>query len=39
MYELSEDSVLLCLASTHYKADEYIWDYDEYIRELSRTEL
>ena len=32
MYEFSEDSVLLCLASTHYDAEEYIRDYDEFIK-------
>lgn len=30
MYDFSEDSVLLCLASTHYDANEYIRDYDEF---------
>ena len=34
MYEFSEDSVLLVLASTHYDGKEYIRDYDEYIREI-----
>lgn len=32
MYEFSEDSVLLCLASTHYDDNEYIRDYDEYVK-------
>lgn len=32
MYDFSEDSVLLCLASTHYNADEYIRDYEEFVR-------
>lgn len=32
MYDFSEDSVLLCLASEHYDAEEYIRDYDEYVR-------
>lgn len=32
MYDFSEDSVLLCLASEHYDAGEYIRDYDEYVR-------
>lgn len=32
MYDFSYDSVLLCLASDHYDADEYIRDYDEYVR-------
>ena len=34
MYDFSEDSVLLVLASEHYDAQEYIRDYDEYIREI-----
>ena len=32
MYDFSEDSVLLCLANTHYDPDEYIRDYDEYLK-------
>lgn len=32
MYDFSEDSVLLCLASEHYDAEEYIRDYDEFVR-------
>lgn len=32
MYDFSEDSVLLVLASTHYDGEEYIRDYDEYVR-------
>ncbi len=31
MYDFSEDSVLLVLASTHYDAEEYIRDYDKYL--------
>lgn len=31
MYDFSEDSVLLCLASEHYDANEYIRDYDKYL--------
>ncbi|MDE6054536.1 MAG: FdtA/QdtA family cupin domain-containing protein [Lachnospiraceae bacterium] len=31
MYDFSEDSVLLCLASEHYDADEYIRDYNAYL--------
>lgn len=31
MYDFSEDSVLLVLASTHYNGKEYIRDYDEYL--------
>ena len=30
MYDFSEDSVLLILASTHYDDSEYIRDYDVY---------
>lgn len=32
MYEFSEDSVLLVLASTHYNPDEYIRDYNEFVK-------
>ena len=32
MYDFSEDSVLLCLASTHYDPSEYIRDYTEFLR-------
>ncbi len=32
MYDFSEDSVLLCLASTHYDENEYIRDYDEFLK-------
>ncbi len=34
MYDFSEDSVLLVLANTHYDAEEYIRDYDEYLKEV-----
>ena len=34
MYDFSSDSVLLVLASTHYDPDEYIRDYDEFIKEI-----
>ena len=34
MYDFSSDSVLLCLASTHYDGSEYIRDYDEYLKEM-----
>lgn len=30
MYDFSNDSVLLCLASTYYDNSEYIRDYDEF---------
>lgn len=35
MYDFSEDSVLLVLASTHYNSNEYIRDYEEYLQEIS----
>ena len=34
MYEFSNDSVLLCLSSEHYDANEYIRDYDAYVKEV-----
>ncbi len=34
MYDFSPDSVLLILANTHYDSEEYIRDYDEYLRIL-----
>lgn len=34
MYEFSEDSVLLVIASTHYKENDYIRSYEEYISEI-----
>ena len=36
MYDFSEESVLLVLASRHYDGKEYIRDYDEYIKEMKR---
>jgi len=36
MYDFSEDSVLLVLASRHYDGTEYIRDYDAYIEELKK---
>ncbi len=36
MYEFSNDSVILCLASTHYDGSEYIRDYNEYKKEVNR---
>ena len=38
MYDFSEDSVLLVLCSEHYIGNEYIRDYDEYIKEVSGTD-
>lgn len=34
MYDFSEDSILLVLASTHYDGTEYIRDYEEYKKEM-----
>lgn len=34
MYDFSEDSVLLVLASEHYDATEYIRDYDAFVKEI-----
>ena len=34
MYDFSDDSVLLALASTHYDAQEYIRNYEEYVKEI-----
>lgn len=36
MYDFSEDSILLVLASTHYDGNEYIRDYEEYLKEVKR---
>lgn len=36
MYDFSPDSVLLVLASTHYDANEYIRNYDEYLSLLQK---
>lgn len=36
MYGFSSDSVLLCLASDYYDCDEYIRNFDEYIKEISK---
>lgn len=35
MYDFSEDSVLLVLASEHYDNAEYIRDYDEFVKEIA----
>ena len=37
MYDFSEDSVLLCLSSRHYDKDEYIRNYDEYLKIVSES--
>ena len=36
MYDFSEDSVLLVLASEHYDASEYIRDYDSYLEVMKK---
>ena len=38
MYDFSEDSILLVLASTHYDGNEYIRDYEEYKKEMGVNE-
>ncbi len=38
MYDFSEDSVLLVLASKHYDAKEYIRNYEDYLAELKNGE-
>lgn len=39
MYDFSEDSVLLCLASEPYDKNEYIRSYDEFIKEINKDRL
>lgn len=38
MYDFSPDSVLLCLSSEHYDAEEYIREYEDYIEEVGSYE-
>lgn len=38
MYDFSDDSVLLVLASTHYDGAEYIRNYDEYLKVIRSNE-
>jgi dTDP-4-dehydrorhamnose 3,5-epimerase-like enzyme len=38
MYDFSEDSVMICLASEHYDAEEYIRDYDKFIELIREDE-
>lgn len=35
MYDFSKDSVLLVLASEHYDSEEYIRNYDEFVKAIS----
>ncbi len=39
MYDFSADSVLLCLASTHYNESEYIRDFDEFVKIVKENNL
>ena len=36
MFDFSEDSILLVLASEYYDAGEYIRDYDAFVKEVAR---
>lgn len=36
MYDFSEDSVLLCLASEHYDGEEYIRNYDDFVSLINK---
>ena len=38
MYDFSEDAVLLVLASAHYNENDYIRDYDDYVKYFERQE-
>ena len=38
MYDFSEDSVMICLASEHYDAEEYIRDYDKFVELIGEEE-
>ena len=38
MYDFSHDSVLLCLSSEHYDADEYIRDYDCFLQHVKEAQ-
>lgn len=37
MYDFSEDSVLLCLASTHYDGKEYVRKYEDFLKMVNPT--
>lgn len=39
MFDFSEDSVLLVLASEHYDSSEYIRSFDEFQKEIARIDL
>lgn len=38
MYDFSEDSVLLVLASEHYNPEEYIRDYNLFVKEIEESD-
>lgn len=38
MYDFSKDSVLICLSSEHYDPEEYIRDYEEFVRIVNEDE-
>ena len=38
MYDFSADSILLCLASEHYDPEEYIRDYDTFVKYIKDKE-
>lgn len=38
MFDFSPDAVLMCLASDYYKEEDYIRDYDEFIRTIADPE-
>lgn len=35
MFDFSEDSVLLCISSEHYDAQEYVRDYEEFVKMIN----
>ena len=37
MYDFSENSVLLCLASTHYDGEEYVRKYEDFLKMVNPT--
>jgi len=37
MYDFSRDSILLVLSSEYYDADEYIRNFDEYLKEINNS--
>lgn len=39
MYDFSPDSVLLVLASTHYNSQEYIRDFDDFVKEIQQSDM